>query len=112
MRDTVASWVLRYVHAWTSNSPDDIAARADCQIGCLMSGIASINAMASVVHAVGHIVGGRFGLQHGVAHSLLLAPAMRRLLPALDDDRFVVSAALGGAREGDDAALPECPTAT
>ncbi len=76
-------------------APGDLAARADCQMACLMSGTAAINAMVSVVHAVGHIVGGRYALQHGISHALLLAPAMRRLLPAIGADQAVVLDALG-----------------
>ena len=76
-------------------APGDLAARADCQMACLMSGTAAINAMVSVVHAVGHVVGGRYALQHGISHALLLAPAMRRLLPAIGDDQAIVLEALG-----------------
>ena len=81
-------------------APADLEARADCQMAALMSGTASINAMASVVHAIGHIVGGRYGLQHGISHSILLAPAMRRMLPAIGEDQFHALEAMGGARDG------------
>ena len=64
-------------------APMDLAARADCQLGCLLSGVAADNAMASLVHALGHVFGGRYGLPHGVPHAMLLAPALRLLLPAL-----------------------------
>jgi alcohol dehydrogenase class IV len=67
-------------------APADLAARADCQLGCLLSGVAVDNAMASLVHAIGHVIGGRYGLAHGVAHGVLLAPALRLLLPALGED--------------------------
>jgi alcohol dehydrogenase class IV len=67
-------------------APEDLAARADCLLGCLLSGVAVDNAMASLVHAVGHVAGGRYGLPHGVAHGILLAPALRLLAPALGDD--------------------------
>lgn len=73
----------------------NLQARADCQMACLMSGTASINAMVSVVHAIGHVVGGRYGLQHGVSHAILLAPAIRRLLPAIGADYSYVLEALG-----------------
>lgn len=81
-------------------APDDIDARADTQMGCLMSGVASINALASLVHAIGHGVGGRFGLQHGISHAILLAPAMRLLLPAIGEDQYAVLEAMGGTRDG------------
>ena len=71
-----------------------------------MSGTASINAMVSVVHAIGHVIGPRFHLQHGVPHAMLLAPALRRLLPAIGGDARYVLEALGCAVDGtvDDAA--------
>src|SRR4029079_16884885 len=53
--------------------PHDLDARAACQMACTMSGMAAINAMVSVVHAIGHIVGGRYALQHGISHSIPLA---------------------------------------
>jgi len=61
-----------------------------------MSGMAAINAMVSVVHAVGHVVGGRHALQHGISHAILLAPAMRQLLPAIGTDQTLLLEALGG----------------
>lgn len=80
--------------------PGDLPARADCQMAAIMSGTASINAMVSIVHAIGHVVGGKFGLQHGISHSILLAPAMRQMLPAIGEDQFYALDAMGGARDG------------
>jgi alcohol dehydrogenase class IV len=62
--------------------------------------MAAINAMVSVVHAIGHVVGGRHGLQHGVSHAILLAPAMRLLLPVIGGDQSLLLDALGGTRRG------------
>jgi alcohol dehydrogenase class IV len=76
--------------------PNNLEARAECQIACLMSGVAAINAMVSVIHAVGHILGGRFGLQHGAGHGILLPFAMRLLLPEIGDDQHLVLQALNG----------------
>ncbi len=75
--------------------PNDLSARADCQMACVMSGVAGINTMVCLVHAIGHVFSGRHGLQHGIAHSLLLAPAMRRLLPTLGSNQYLVAEALG-----------------
>ncbi len=79
--------------------PDNLVARGECQFACAMSGTAAINAMVSVVHSIGHIIGGRYGLQHGVSHSILLAPAMRLLLPTMGADQSLVLAALGRKSE-------------
>jgi alcohol dehydrogenase class IV len=85
------------------DDPDDLLARSDCQYACAMSGIAAINAMVSLVHAVGHAVGGRYGLQHGVSHAILLAPSMRLMMPSLGEEQALVFAALGGNPSGLDA---------
>jgi alcohol dehydrogenase class IV len=76
--------------------PQNLAVRHQCQVACSMSGVAAINSMVSVVHALGHIVGGRYGLQHGVSHSILLAPAMRRFMPVLGERQRLVLEAMGG----------------
>ncbi len=101
-----AARLMRRALPRSVRTPDDLDARADCQMACLMSGTASINAMVSIVHAIGHGVGGRFGLQHGISHAILLGPALRRMLPAIGEDRRYVLEALGCAPEGsvDDAA--------
>ncbi len=78
------------------NEPHDLDARYECQVACSMSGVACINAMVSVVHALGHIVGGKFGLQHGVSHAILLAPAMRCMLSIIAERQTFVLEALGG----------------
>ena len=78
--------------------PFDLDARAACQMACTMSGMAAINAMVSIVHAIGHIVGGRYGLQHGISHAILLAPAMRHLLPTIGAEQSLLLEALGGTR--------------
>lgn len=77
-------------------APDDLEARGACQMAAAMSGIAAINAMVSIVHAVGHIVGGRYALQHGISHAILLAPAMRQLLAAVGSEQTLLLEALGG----------------
>jgi alcohol dehydrogenase class IV len=78
------------------NEPGNLEARYECQVACSMSGIAAINSMVSIVHALGHIVGGKFALQHGVSHAILLAPAMRRMLPVIGERQTFVLQALGG----------------
>src|SRR4029077_10603413 len=42
----------------------------------------------------GHVVGARYGLQHGICHAILLAPAMRLLLPVIGDEQSLVCDAL------------------
>jgi alcohol dehydrogenase class IV len=101
-----AARLLRRALPRSVEAPGDLSARADCQMAALMSGTASINAMVSIVHAIGHVVGGRYALQHGTSHAMLLGPALRRLLPAIGPDIAFVLEALGCAPGGtpDDAA--------
>jgi len=75
--------------------PNNLRARSDAQYACFMSGTAAINAMVSLVHAVGHAVGGRLALQHGISHAILLAPSMRVLMPVIGEDQKLVLDALG-----------------
>lgn len=91
--------LLRRALPRSVTAPGDLEARADCQMAAIMSGTASINAMVSIVHAIGHVVGGRYGMQHGISHSILLAPAMRCMLPAIGEDQFYALEAMGGARD-------------
>jgi alcohol dehydrogenase class IV len=86
--------LLRTALPRSIEAPGDIQARAACQIAAVMSGMAAINAMVSLVHAIGHVLGGRYGLAHGVAHAILLAPAARRLIPAIGDEQRLVCDAL------------------
>ncbi len=90
-----AARLLRTALPRSVEAPGDLAARADCMMAALMSGTAAINAMVSLVHAIGHVVGGRYGLQHGISHGILLAPALRRLLPAIGAEKSYVLEALG-----------------
>jgi alcohol dehydrogenase class IV len=98
--------LLRHALPLACREPHNLQARSDCQYGCTMSAVACINAMVSLVHAVGHVVGGRHALQHGVSHAILLGPAMRLLLPSIGPDQRFVQQALCGTQEApsDDAA--------
>jgi len=103
LSEGLALHALRLLHAHlprTVEAPGDLEARLQCLAASAMSGIASINAMASIVHALGHVVGGRYALQHGVSHTILLAPAMRRLLPVMGDRQRLLVDTLGGGAAG------------
>ena len=79
--------------------PDDLEARADCLVGSALSAIAA-NVNTSAVHAIGHILGGRYKLQHGAPHAMLLPSAMRIMLPSIGNEQKAVLFALGASPEG------------
>lgn len=83
----------------TLQDPGNVAARSQCLVASAMSAI-SANANTSAVHAIGHVVGGKQGLQHGVAHSILLAETMRVMLPLIGPMQAQVLEAVGGSAEG------------
>lgn len=87
--------LLNHALPQAANDPNNLQARSDAQYACFMSGTAAINAMVSLVHAVGHAVGGRLALQHGISHAILLAPSMRVLMSVIGDDQKLVLDALG-----------------
>lgn len=94
----LALQALRLLHRalpLSVNEPTNLQARQDCQVACILASTAAVNAMASVVHAIGHVVGGKFQLQHGVSHAILLAPVARRYMPLLGEDMIPVLQALG-----------------
>ena len=80
-------------------APEDLDARSECLVASALSAIAA-NVNTSAVHAVGHVVGGKFGLQHGVAHAILLAPSMQLMLPIIGEEQKLVLSALGGSPDG------------
>jgi len=81
-------------------APDDIEARANCQIAASLASMAGAAGGGSVVHCIGHITGPRYGLQHGETHAILLPPAMRLLLPEIGEPQHEVLQALGGKIDG------------
>lgn len=81
------------------NNPKDLALRSDCLIASSMSAI-SANANTSAVHAIGHVVGGKQGLQHGVAHAILIAETMRMMLPVVGPMQRQVLEAMGVSAAG------------
>jgi alcohol dehydrogenase class IV len=102
LRSALALHALRMLRISLPRSieaPADLDARADCLVASALSAIAA-NINTSAVHAVGHVVGGRYALQHGVAHAILLAPSMRLMLPIIGHEQTLVLAAMGGESDG------------
>jgi alcohol dehydrogenase class IV len=98
----IALYALRMLIASLPRSievPHDVAARSRCLTAASMSAIAA-NANVSAVHAIGHILGGRYGLQHGIAHAILLPPTMRLMLPTTGAVQIAVLEALGRSSSG------------
>ena len=59
----------------------NIAARERMLLGSLYAGIGLANAGVTAVHSLSYPLGGKFGVGHGLANTLLLAPVMAFNLP-------------------------------
>jgi len=85
----------------------DIAARSDMLLGSMMAGFAFNAAGLGLVHALAHPLGARFGLAHGTANAIALAPVMAYNSATAPGRYRAVAAALGVAvddLDDDDAA--------
>jgi len=54
----------------------DIEARNGMAMGSLLSGMALAVGNVGAVHALAHTLGGSYGVPHGIANAMLLAPIM------------------------------------
>ena len=78
----------------------DMMARGQMLIAANMAGSACSNAQWGMVHALAHSVGAIFGLQHGLANSILLPACLRYNADACSDVYLNVLSALGVGTEG------------
>jgi alcohol dehydrogenase class IV len=76
--------------------PDDLEARADCQVAAWMSMAAIVNTGVYLSHAMGHQIGARWDVTHGVTSCITL-PAVMRFI-ARDADPRVLAAEARVAR--------------
>ncbi len=77
--------------------PDDHAARAAMSLAALEAGIAFCNASVALVHGLARPLGAHFGVPHGLANAVLLAPVCRFTAPAAPQRYRDVATALGVA---------------
>jgi maleylacetate reductase len=84
-------------------SPDDIAARMDCQIGTWLSmGPLSAGVPMGASHGIGYVLGAAYDVPHGYTSCVMLPSVMRWNKPENAERQALVSAAMG--HPGKDAA--------
>ena len=59
----------------------NLEARQNMQLGAFLAGRAFTRGCVGYVHAIGHTLGGLYGISHGQAMAVLLAPVMRAYGP-------------------------------
>jgi alcohol dehydrogenase len=65
--------------------PDDLAARADMQLGAHLGGMAIEASMLGCAHACANPLTAHYGVTHGVAVGVMLPHVVRYNAPAADD---------------------------
>ena len=78
----------------------DMMARGQMLIAANMAGVACSNAQWGMVHALAHSVGAIFGVQHGLANSILLPACLRYNADACGDVYLNILSAMGMRSEG------------
>ena len=78
----------------------NIAARERMLLGSLYAGIGLANAGVTAVHSLSYPLGGKFGVGHGLANTILLAPVMAYNLPGALEKFADVAEAMGECVEG------------
>ena len=77
------------------NEGQNLGARGNQLLASTLAGIAFSNALVGVVHALAHTIGARFGVPHGVANAICLAPSMRYNLKAVAPRYALIAGAIG-----------------
>ena len=78
----------------------NIAARERMLLGSLYAGIGLANAGVTAVHSLSYPLGGKFGVSHGLANTVLLAPVMAFNLPGALEKFADIAEAMGECTEG------------
>lgn len=78
----------------------NIAARERMLLGSLYAGIGLANAGVTAVHSLSYPLGGKFGVSHGLANTILLAPVMAFNLPGALEKFADIADAMGECTEG------------
>lgn len=78
----------------------NIAARERMLLGSLYAGIGLANAGVTAVHSLSYPLGGKFGVSHGLANTILLAPVMAFNLPGALEKFADVADAMGECTDG------------
>jgi len=78
----------------------NIVARERMMLGSLYAGIGLANAGVTAVHSLSYPLGGRFGVSHGLANTMLLAPVMAFNLPGALEKFADVAEAMGECIDG------------
>ena len=78
----------------------NIASRERMLLGSLYAGIGLANAGVTAVHSLSYPLGGKYGVSHGLANTILLAPVMAFNLPGALEKFADIAEAMGECVDG------------
>ncbi|MBI3119860.1 MAG: iron-containing alcohol dehydrogenase, partial [Candidatus Hydrogenedentes bacterium] len=91
--------VCRLVKQWLPvavQAPENVEARAQMLHAAMLSGCVIAQSRTTLVHSLGYYYTLEFGIAHGLANALLLAPVFRYNARHAPDKVAAIAAALGG----------------
>ena len=80
---------------------NDLAAREQMMLGCIITGWAFSNANLGLVHAIAHTLSAHFGLAHGMANAAVLPYVMAYNAEAVPEEMVALAEAIGEKPSGD-----------
>ncbi|MFQ6014818.1 MAG: iron-containing alcohol dehydrogenase [Anaerolineae bacterium] len=105
--DPLALQAIKTVFTWLPRAVahgDDLKAREKMHFASTTAGIGFTNADLGLVHALAHQLGAVFGVPHGRANALMLAPVVRYNAPVAKERYAEIARAIGLQVEKDEEA--------
>ncbi|MDO4868921.1 MAG: iron-containing alcohol dehydrogenase [Bacillota bacterium] len=82
---------------------DDMNAREQMMLGCIITGFSFSNANLGLVHGIAHTLSAHFGLAHGMANATVLPYVMKYNAPSCPEKMVELAKAIGLTPSGDPA---------
>ncbi|MBN2569592.1 MAG: iron-containing alcohol dehydrogenase [Deltaproteobacteria bacterium] len=82
------------------NDGKNVEARSNMLLGSMYAGLGLANAGVTAVHSLSYPLGGQYGISHGIANTVLLAPTMRFNVSGAVEKFARIAANMGKSTEG------------
>ena len=84
---------------------NNVEARSHMLLGSMYAGLGLANAGVTAVHSLSYPLGGQYGISHGIANTVLLAPTMRFNVSGAEEKFSRIAKTMGKTTDGK--SLPE-----
>jgi alcohol dehydrogenase len=79
---------------------NNLEARSNMLLGSMYAGLGLANAGVTAVHSLSYPLGGQYGISHGIANTVLLAPTMRFNISGAADKFSRIAGFMGKSTDG------------